>query len=149
MRMTCQPGIPKDHHNRIYDNLTEMQPWIYSYKRIPDRSFKKGSDRIFSERTKPSKLRKQRNVNVYLPVLNLNFRDPRSGALKVGLTEWDQSFINMRVWSWLRMNAGGVLNTCKSNEALKSIPSGWSLRWLSGGRVSNAWVTCPIEGDNS
>ena len=29
----------------------------------------------------------------------------------------DQLF-NMRVWSWLRMNAGGVLNTCKSNEAL-------------------------------
>ena len=26
--------------------------------------------------------------------------------------------LNMRVWSWLRMNAGGVLNTCKSNEAL-------------------------------
>ena len=25
-----------------------------------------------------------------------------------------------RVWSWLRMNAGGVLNTCKSNEALKT-----------------------------
>jgi hypothetical protein len=24
---------------------------------------------------------------------------------------------NMRVRSWLRMNAGGVLNTCKSNEA--------------------------------
>ena len=23
---------------------------------------------------------------------------------------------NMRVWSWLRMNAGGVPNTCKSNE---------------------------------
>ena len=26
---------------------------------------------------------------------------------------WD---INMRVWSWLRTNAGGMLNTCKSNE---------------------------------
>ena len=53
---------------------------------------------------------------------------------------------NMRVWSWLRMNAGGVLNTCKSNEAL------WYFRideWLSGGRVSNAWVTCLIQGDNS
>ena len=53
---------------------------------------------------------------------------------------------NMRVWSWLRMNAGGVLNTCKSNEA------DWSFRteiWLSGGRVSNAWVTCLIQGDNS
>ena len=23
--------------------------------------------------------------------------------------------LNLRVWSWLRMNAGGVLNTCKSN----------------------------------
>ena len=23
--------------------------------------------------------------------------------------------ILLRVWSWLRMNAGGVLNTCKSN----------------------------------
>ena len=23
-----------------------------------------------------------------------------------------------RVWSWLRMNAGGVLNTCKSNGVI-------------------------------
>ena len=59
-----------------------------------------------------------------------------------------------RVWSWLRMNAGGVLNTCKSNEAPlpKIDPACWGLihlRWLSGGRVSNAWVTCLIQGDNS
>ena len=26
--------------------------------------------------------------------------------------------LNMRVWSWLRMNAGGVPNTCKSNGTL-------------------------------
>ena len=26
---------------------------------------------------------------------------------------------NKRVWSWLRMNAGGVLNTCKSSGGLK------------------------------
>ena len=26
-----------------------------------------------------------------------------------------KKLFNMRVWSWLRMNAGGVLNTCKSN----------------------------------
>ena len=32
------------------------------------------------------------NVNVYLSVLNLNFRDPRSGALKVGLTEVRPTF---------------------------------------------------------
>ena len=54
----------------------------------------------------------------------------------------------LRVWSWLRMNAGGVPNTCKSNEALFKILRmiDW---WLSGGRVSNAWVTCPVQGDNS
>ena len=27
----------------------------------------------------------------------------------------NQKDLNMRVRSWLRMNAGGVLNTCKSN----------------------------------
>ena len=26
-----------------------------------------------------------------------------------------------RVWSWLRTNAGGVLNTCKSNETIESL----------------------------
>ena len=41
------------------------------------------------------------------------------------------------------MNAGGVLNTCKSN--------GWHLAIgaMSGERVRNAVVTCPEEGDNS
>jgi hypothetical protein len=39
------------------------------------------------------------------------------------------------------MNAGGVLNTCKSNGELAIA--------LSGERVSNAWVTCPEDGDNS
>ncbi len=39
------------------------------------------------------------------------------------------------------MNAGGVLNTCKSNGELAIV--------LSGERVSNALVTCPEEGDNS
>lgn len=39
------------------------------------------------------------------------------------------------------MNAGGVLNTCKSNGELAI--------GLSGERVSNALVTCPKERDNS
>ncbi len=38
------------------------------------------------------------------------------------------------------MNAGGVLNTCKSNGELEIV--------FSGERVSNALVTCPEEGDN-
>ncbi len=66
-------------------------------------------------------------------------------VLDLDLTSWT---FYLRVWSWLRMNAGGVPNTCKSNEApfeiLRMID--W---WLSGGRVSNAWVTCPVQGDNS
>ena len=43
------------------------------------------------------------------------------------------------------MNAGGVLNTCKSNGLI------WKLAFesVSGGRVSNAWVTYLIQGDNS
>ena len=46
------------------------------------------------------------------------------------------------------MNAGGVPNTCKSNgpDCLEIRQRTWL---VSGGRVSNAWVTCLIEGDNS
>ena len=42
------------------------------------------------------------------------------------------------------MNAGGVPNTCKSSGVLLEL----ALIKLSGGRVSNAWVTCPIHRDN-
>ncbi len=40
------------------------------------------------------------------------------------------------------MNAGGVPNTCKSSD---EISFG---KWISGGRVSNTWVTCLIVGDS-
>ena len=36
------------------------------------------------------------------------------------------------------MNAGGVLNTCKSNGAFKEQDFGQVIFKLSGGRVSNA-----------
>ena len=42
------------------------------------------------------------------------------------------------------MNAGGVPNTCKSSGVFKKL----AFEKLSGGRVSNAWVTCPIHRDN-
>ena len=45
--------------------------------------------------------------------------------------------INMRVWSWLRMNAGGVPNTCKSSEAmLRKFTDGIKIDWAADG-----WVT--------
>jgi hypothetical protein len=43
------------------------------------------------------------------------------------------------------MNAGGVPNTCKSNEEPLSSDEGFP----SGERVSNALVTCLKVGDNS
>ena len=55
----------------------------------------------------------------------------------------------MRVRSWLRINAGGVLNTCKSNENYIDKKLASRIYSSSGGRVSNAWVTCLIQGDNS
>ena len=46
-----------------------------------------------------------------------------------------------RVRSWLRMNAGGAPNTCKSN--------GTPLRGeASGERLSNTWRTCPLLGNS-
>ena len=47
------------------------------------------------------------------------------------------------------MNAGGVLNTCKSNEFLSERGFGQGTEEVSGGRVSNAWVTCLTLGDTS
>ena len=42
-----------------------------------------------------------------------------------------------RVRSWLRMNAGGAPNTCKSNGRTHLGGRG------SGERLSNTWATCP------
>ena len=39
----------------------------------------------------------------------------RTQAIKSGQTQSKRNYIGWRVWSWLRMNAGGRLNTCKSN----------------------------------
>ena len=49
--------------------------------------------------------------------------------------------IGRRVRSWLRMNAGGAPNTCKSN--------GTPLRGeASGERLSNTWRTRPLLRDS-
>ena len=53
-----------------------------------------------------------------------------------------------RVWSWLRMNAGGVHNTFKSNGVIVLDPFGVKMWEESGGRVSNAWATCLWERDS-
>src|SRR3954468_20632682 len=47
-----------------------------------------------------------------------------------------------RVCSWLRTNAGGVLNTCKWSDE-PGLALGQSRE-----RVSNTWVTCLDDRDN-
>ncbi len=47
------------------------------------------------------------------------------------------------------MNAGGVLNTCKSSGEIGRNPFGEEFLVLSGGRVRNTWVTCPYHRDNT
>ncbi len=46
------------------------------------------------------------------------------------------------------MNAGGVPNTCKSNEKLTFESFGMRRPAESGERVSNAWEIYPKAGDN-
>ena len=41
-----------------------------------------------------------------------------------------------------------MLNTCKSNEKVLFESFGMIIELESGERVSNAWVTCPMERDS-
>ena len=80
--------------------------------------------------------RKTANENSWVIMLEADYS-------KTWFEPWEGFEYNfLRVWSWLRTNAGGVPNTCKSNGAK---PFG---TLLSGERVSNAWATCPLDGDN-
>ena len=54
--------------------------------------------------------------------------------------------IQWRVWSWLRMNASGRLNTCKSRGSMGR--RFVEVLMATGARVRNAWATCPFLGNN-
>ena len=64
-------------------------------------------------------LRKQGGIEIYWRFPNKSFADL-----------YRHNGLNWRVWSWLRLNAGCMLNTCKSNE---KVPSGAST-------VADGWV---------
>ena len=64
----------------------------------------------------------ERETPVGVEVRNTLASDPSGGF------EQDKG-LNIRVWSWLRTNAGGVLNTCKSNGDLIGSPSGRKVRF--------------------
>ena len=77
-----------------------------------------------------------------LKILKKIFRKRTKTKSKLGIFEasfimtWSTKHFNMRVRSWLRMNAGGVPNTCKSNEVC------WNeIRRMKAYRVADGWVT--------
>ena len=53
------------------------------------------------------------------------------------------AWLSWRVWSWLRVNAGGMVKTCKSNDK-----QDFGLV-DSGERVRNTWATCPWVRNSS
>ena len=53
---------------------------------------------------------------------------------------WPEENFLLRVWSWLRMNAGGVLNTCKSNGVMKRAGSACTEQSFHN-LVADGWVT--------
>ena len=107
------------------DKWTVMQPWKFQIRKAEMLTWKNFREQNLKTVNQKTKLESQTS----------------------GRKAFWKSFrlFNMRVWSWLRMNAGGVPNTCKSN-GLGLKPSDFR---VSGGRVSNAWITCRMQGDNS
>ena len=65
----------------------------------------------------------------------------RSALQPAGRAHPRPTYFGRRVRSWLRMNAGGAPNTCKSNGTPPR-------REASGERLSNTWRTCPLLGDS-
>ena len=88
--------------------------------------------------TKNSKTGKEKLV-VFLTGLKLVFKSREERQLNILRREFDPG-------------SGWTLAACLTHASRTKhftlIPSGWLVLWLSGGRVSNAWVTCPIQGDN-
>ena len=158
-------------------------PIIYCKMYTINYTLKKGSLKTKQYRFKPARC----------PTKNLGFVSDTKNRLRknflitnlkipVLLTQHKiKTILNIRVWSWLRMNAGGVPNTCKSSDWEAGVGS-WEVRnesWEmgfkmlyfyrqvphltshishlifhipplnSGGWVSNAWATYPIQGDNN
>ena len=70
------------------------------------------------------------NFNNWTVIGSNNSVDSVKNPYNLHSQEW-KIFLR-RVWSWLRMNAGGVPNTCKSNGDFSNgilVANGWVTRW--------------------
>ena len=119
----------KHHNKQIYDNLTEMQPWRFLWIRsaIKQHVWGKELQRIVwkedgsddpcsANQTKQISEQREKRRREGTKVPDRSRVLLRRIELDFSILLLTGCFLfNMRVWSWLRMNAGGVPNTCKSN----------------------------------
>ena len=85
------------------------------------------------------------------------YRENRNVSFWFGINEW----LKLASWFWNGKNflwefdpgSGWTLAACLTHASRTKhftwFPSGMIVLWLSGGRVSNAWVTCLVLGDSS
>ena len=88
-------------------------------------------------------------------------RDESQSNLKNSKTFRIDEWLKLASWSWNGKNflwefdpgSGWTLAACLTHASRTKhftwFPSGMIVLWLSGGRVSNAWITCLTQGDNS
>ena len=117
--------------------LTRVWKWDISLPRANELS-RRGREKTFAKLKKTCWQRKRSGVNnCFAPSESVWFIDK---WIANGKELWDSDFrpteifatdLNWRVWFWLRLNAGGVLNTCKSYAKGTSVPS----------KVAHGWVT--------
>ena len=104
-------------------------------KRVLERGFMKFIEKtvLLYKKQVPRKYNLSRSVNFFW-----NYKCQEQ-AKDIKIIQW-------RVWSWLRMNASGRLNTCKSRGSMRR--RFVEVLMATGARVRNAWATCPFQGDN-
>ena len=119
----------------FYDNVNKWKSRCKKYFKYMSKKIKKYIDT-------------QKNICYIWKVLWENSNDlwklsKTSTLRQLGLNKKQTNKINffMRVWSWLRMNAGGMPKTCKSNETAQWRWSACTKSDLDSRLVAQGWVT--------
>ena len=97
----------------IFRNVCQNKKRLYLCSPF-DLKISQGDRKKFFEKIEAS-LAEANSSKINTPILRWNCKSKR---LNNSLLQW-------RVWSWLRMNASGRLNTCKSNGKVSSEIHEW------------------------
>ena len=123
------------------DNWTIKQPWKFLNEK-----------RIFRKRN--SRTRYQRYMFIHANMKSWYTKVSWRKLAKLRFLKQIKLYEIKTILTWeFDPGSGWTLAACLTHASrtkqLGQKLSGGRLNWLSGGRVSNAWVTCLIQGDNS